>query len=167
MLGDVYKRHHYVFGHSLGKALLLSFLKRGVIYEKCILSASFLTNRFLLFLNSLFLWPEQKALGLREVSKQMEEFTTKRFNSNFKPNRTTHDWLSSNNKSVDEYVEDDLCGFPNTVKLWIDLKDGFKNLWTKETFKMFDTNNKFLLLTGTEDAVNSKAVNPKRFITFF
>ncbi|URQ65624.1 lysophospholipase [SAR86 cluster bacterium] len=147
---------HYVFGHSLGTAVLLSFLKRGVIYEKCILSASFLTSKFLLFLNSLFLWPEQKTLGLTEVSRQMEEFTTKRFNSNFKPNRTTHDWLSSNNKSVDEYVEDDLCGFPNTVKLWMDLKDGFKNLWTKETFKMFDTNNKFLLLTGTEDAVNSK-----------
>ena len=120
-----------------------------------VLSATFSINPLLLFINGLLVALEMRTLGPKGISKQMEDLTTVKHNSAFKPNRTTHDWLSTNEESVDAYVADPLCGFPNTVKLWQDLKIGFSDLWSKKSFKKIDENNRFLCLTGSQDSVNA------------
>ena len=85
----------------------------------------------------------------------MEKFTTQKHNSFYEPNRTTHDYLSSDKEKVDEYIADQLCGYPNTTQLWQDLSTGFINLWTKKTFSKIDNNIPFYLITGDQDKVNN------------
>ena len=46
------------------------------------------------------------------------------WNSKFKPNRTDFDWLSQDDKEVDLYVNDSLCGFEASISMWRDILEG-------------------------------------------
>ena len=156
---EIRKNHptlnHYVISHSLGTALIISLLKRNIFFNGVVLSAAFSINPFLMYLNKLLIWPEYIVKGKRGLSDEMEKLTTIKQNAEFEPNRTTHDYLSSDQKSVDEYIADPLCGFKKTTQMWQDLASGFINLWTKKSFGMMDENIPFYLLTGDKDAVNA------------
>ena len=146
---------HFVLSHSLGTCFLLSLLKRNVFFDGVVMSAAFSVNRFMLMLNKMLLLPEYFIKGKMGISDEMEKLTTQKHNSFFEPSRTSHDYLSSDKRKVDEYVEDELCGYPNTTQLWQDLANGFQNLWTKLTFSAFDEKIPFHLISGDQDKVNN------------
>ena len=146
---------HFVLSHSLGTCFLLSLLKRNVFFDGVVMSAAFSVNRFMLILNKMLLLPEYFIKGKMGISDEMEKLTTQKHNSFFEPTRTSHDYLSSDKRKVDEYVEDELCGYPNTTQLWQDLANGFQNLWTKLTFSAFDEKIPFQLISGDQDKVNN------------
>ena len=146
---------HFVLSHSLGTCLLLTLLKRNVFFDGVVMSAAFSVNRFMLTLNKLLLLPEYFIKGKLGISDEMEKLTTQKHNSFFEPTRTSHDYLSSDRKKVDEYVKDELCGYPNTTQLWQDLANGFQNLWSKTTFSTFDEKIPFLHISGDQDKVNN------------
>ena len=146
---------HFVLSHSLGTCFLLSLLKRNVFFDGVVMSAAFSVNRFMLILNKMLLLPEYFIKGKMGISDEMEKLTTQKHNSFFEPTRTSHDYLSSDKRKVDEYVEDELCGYPNTTQLWQDLANGFQNLWTKLTFSTFDEKIPFHIISGDQDKVNN------------
>ena len=146
---------HFVLSHSLGTCFLLSLLKRNVFFDGVVMSAAFSVNRFMLILNKMFLLPEYFIKGKMGISDEMEKLTTQKHNSFFEPTRTSHDYLSSDKRKVDEYVEDELCGYPNTTQLWQDLANGFQDLWSKTTFTTFDEKIPFHLISGDQDKVNN------------
>ena len=119
------------------------------------MSAAFSVNKFMLILNKMLLLPEYFIKGKTGISEEMEKLTTQKHNSFFEPIRTSHDYLSSDKKKVDEYVADELCGYPNTTQLWQDLANGFQNLWSKTTFITFDEKIPFHLISGDQDKVNN------------
>ena len=146
---------HFVLSHSLGTCFLLSLLKRNVFFDGVVMSAAFSVNKFMLILNKMLLLPEYFIKGKTGISEEMEKLTTQKHNSFFEPIRTSHDYLSSDKKKVDEYVADELCGYPNTTQLWQDLANGFQNLWSKTTFSTFDEKIPFHLISGDQDKVNN------------
>jgi alpha-beta hydrolase superfamily lysophospholipase len=146
---------HFVLSHSLGTALIISLLKRNLYFDGVLMSAAFSVSNFMIYLNKILLLPELVFQGKKSISLEMEKFTTQKHNSPYEPCRTTHDYLSSDKQKVDEYIADELCGYPNTTQLWLDLSSGFINLWTKKTFSNIDKNIPFYLLTGDEDKVNN------------
>ena len=146
---------HFALSHSLGTCVLLSLLKRNIFFDGVVMSAAFSVNRFILSLNKLLLMPEYFIKGKMGISDAMEKLTTLKHNSFFEPIRTSHDYLSSDKQKVDEYVADELCGYPNTTQLWLDLADGFHNLWNKTAFGDFDENIHFLHISGDQDKVNN------------
>ena len=158
---------HYFLGHSLGTALGLSFLKRNITFEAVILSAPFSNNDFILFLFGIFVWPEYKFKGKKAICMEMEKHTSVKHNSFFKPNRTAHDYLSRDNEKVDSYVEDELCGFPKTTQMWLDLKKGFTGLWTKKSYKEIDPETRMLVITGDKDPINNMGKQAERMHNLF
>jgi alpha-beta hydrolase superfamily lysophospholipase len=148
-------KKHFLLAHSLGTVICLAVLRKNIHFDGIILSAAFSRNDIEMFLNNLVLWPEYKLSDPKKINSTMEEFTTKKHNSFFKPNRTTHDYISSDNENVDEYIEDDLCGFPMTNQFWMDLKNGCTNLWKKDTYKKFNKKIPFFFITGSFDTVNN------------
>jgi len=66
-----------------------------------------------IFVNCLFVpW------GERYKSKLLESLTLGSNNKAFAPNRTPDDWLTRDEKAVDKYVNDKLCGFTFTAKAY-------------------------------------------------
>ena len=111
-------------GHSLG-----SFLGRGFIARHsdalagAALSGSSGKPPAIATLGRLIARAERLRLGKRGKSDPIFQMWFGDFNKPFKPARTAFDWLSRDEKEVDAYVADPLCGFPFTTQLAIDVLD--------------------------------------------
>src|SRR5580698_9931534 len=111
-------------GHSLG-----SFLGRGFIAEHsdalagAALSGSSGKPPAIATLGRLIAREERLRLGKRGKSQVLFQMWFGDFNKPFKPARTAFDWLSRDEKEVDAFVADPLCGFPFTTQLAIDVLD--------------------------------------------
>jgi len=152
---------HFILAHSMGTWLTLSFLQRGVTPAKVILSASsklsipaLKIQKFLLKVFMIFQKPES-------TSYISDKLTVAKFNSFFKPNRTTHDWLSRDHKSVDDYVKSNLCGFIPTHKMYEDLANGIIKMFSNKQMLKISKDIPLLLIAGDKDPVgdNGKGVN--------
>jgi alpha-beta hydrolase superfamily lysophospholipase len=114
-------------GHSLG-----SFLGRGFIARHSdalagvALSGSNGKPPAIATLGRLIAREERLRLGKRGKSDPILQMWFGEFNKPFKPARTAFDWLSRDEKEVDAFVADPLCGFPFTTQLAIDVLDAIR-----------------------------------------
>jgi len=156
----------FVFAHSMGSWIALSLLKRELIIDGLILSASAKYPQFLITLQKLIIKIDIFFNGRSKLNNIMERLTTKRFNSNFKPNRTEFDWLSDDEDSVDNYIEDDLCGFKVTNGLWLDMVEGIESTFKDENYISNNKNLRILLVAGSKDPVGDNGKGVERLYTF-
>ncbi len=111
-------------GHSLG-----SFLGRQFVAEHsealagAVFSGSNGKPPAIATLGRLIARAERLRLGKRGKSQVIFQMWFGDFNKAFRPARTAFDWLSRDEKEVDAYVADPLCGFPFTTQLAIDVLD--------------------------------------------
>ena len=73
------------------------------------------------------------------------------WNLKFKPNRTKYDWLSQDEKEVDLYVNDPLCGFEVSISMWRDVLDGVFYAGNKNNLKKLPKNLPVHIIGGSED----------------
>lgn len=157
---------HYILAHSMGTWLTLSLLQTGISPSKVILSASSKLSTKLLFLQKSIINIIKFFRGGKSKSYFSDFLTTKQFNSAFKPNRTSHDWLSRDNKSVDEYVESSLCGFVASNQLYLDLANGVINTFKNEEMLKIPNDIPILLIAGTKDPVGENGEGVKALEKF-
>ena len=120
-------------GHSLG-----SFLGRGFIAKHSdalagvALSGSNGKPPAIATLGRLIAREERLRLGKRGKSDPILQLWFGEFNKPFKPARTAFDWLSRDEREVDAFVADPLCGFPFTTQLAIDVLDALPHVTSRE-----------------------------------
>ena len=73
------------------------------------------------------------------------------WNAKFKPNRTEFDWLSLDEKEVDLYVEDPLCGFDVSISMWLDILDGVFYAGNKKNLKNLPKELPVHIIGGAKD----------------
>jgi alpha-beta hydrolase superfamily lysophospholipase len=113
------------FGHSLGSIINLNFALRypemvnGLACWNSGVETGLLprASRLILLLESTFRNQKLPSLIAWKLSFGA-------WNSKFKPNRTDFDWLSQDDKEVDLYVNDSLCGFEASISMWRDILEG-------------------------------------------
>ena len=157
---------HVILAHSMGTWLTLALLQRNTYPSKVILSASSKLSVAQLYVQKFII----KIIKLFKGSKSPSHFsnflTTKQFNSQFKPNRTTHDWLSSNHESVDAYIKDPLCGFVPTNQMYEDLAGGVIEAFSQKQMQAMDSNLPILLIAGTKDPIGENGKGVEALHTF-
>lgn len=101
---------------------------------------------------------EARKLGRRSPSPRMNSLTFASYNKAFKPARTDFDWLSRDEREVDRYVEDPLCGGVFTAGFFEDFLKGLLSLYDEDARIPKDLSVYFL--SGDLDPVgkNSKGV---------
>ena len=156
----------FVFAHSMGSWIALSLLKREIMIDGLVLSASAKYPQFLITLQKLIIKIDIFINGRNKLNNIMERLTTKRFNSNFKPNRTNYDWISDDEDSVDNYIKDDLCGFKVTNGFWLDMVEGIESTFKNENYLSINKNLRILLVAGSKDPVGDNGKGVEKLYTF-
>jgi alpha-beta hydrolase superfamily lysophospholipase len=143
-------------GHSLG-----SFLGRGFIAEHSdvlagvALSGSNGKPAAIATLGRIIAREERLRLGRRGKSDPILQMWFGEFNKPFKPARTASDWLSRDEKEVDAFVADPLCGFPFTTQLAIDVLDALPRVTSRDSLAPIPKDLPFYVFSGERDPVGS------------
>jgi alpha-beta hydrolase superfamily lysophospholipase len=143
-------------GHSLG-----SFLGRGFIAKHSdalagvALSGSNGKPAAMATLGRLIAREERLRLGRRGKSDPILQMWFGEFNKPFKPARTASDWLSRDEKEVDAFVADPLCGFPFTTQLAIDVLDALPNVTSRKSLATIRKDVAIYVFSGERDPVGA------------
>ena len=131
-LTELIKRNHpglpvFILGHSMGSVMVQSYLRkyaRGL--QGAILSGPMRQPRSALNAGIMLAEALRVLFGCRYRSGLLKNLSYGNYSKYFKPQRTDFDWLCSDPKVVDEYVNDPLCGFPCTAAFYSDFFRGIR-----------------------------------------
>jgi len=143
-------------GHSLG-----SFLGRGFIARHsdalagAALSGSSGKPPAIAALGRLVAREERLRLGKRGKSDPLFAMWFGGFNKPFSPARTPFDWLSRDEKEVDAYIADPLCGLPFTTQLAIDVLDALPRVTSRESLASIRKDMPIYVFSGERDPVGA------------
>ncbi|MDX1461309.1 MAG: alpha/beta fold hydrolase [Xanthomonadales bacterium] len=148
-----------LFGHSMGSFIAQAYTQQhGDQIDSLLLCATNRIDRVKL----------GSALGLVKVigtfrgkryrSALVDNLSFGTFNKAFAPNRTSHDWLSRDERQVDRYLDDPLCGFHCTVGLWGDFIGGMLSLKPRRWRRDLPVH----LMAGDQDPVGEMGAGVRR-----
>jgi alpha-beta hydrolase superfamily lysophospholipase len=147
-------------GHSLG-----SFLGRQFVAEhfEALGGAAYSGSNGkpppIATLGRLIARAERLRLGKRGKSRVIFQMWFGEYNKPFKPARTEFDWLSRDEKEVDAYVADPLCGFPFTTQLAIDVLDALPFLSSPASLAQIRRDLPIYVFSGERDPVGANIQN--------
>ena len=149
-----------LLGHSMGSYIGLALIESFHFYDSCILSGSSKPSKILLLLQKILLNSEVKKNGIKGYSKKIDKLIFGGFNKQIKGARTPHDWLSHDQNSVQDYLDDPLCGFMVTNSLWLDLANGMESIYSSKAMQAILDELPILLLAGANDPVGNNGKGP-------
>lgn len=150
----------YLFGHSMGSAITARYLQLYDSVDGCILSGSNYETKFLKF--ARFLGKVSCSVnGEKTSGKLFGKLLFGRFNQNFTPNRTSFDWLSRDEKEVDKYVSDELCGFTCSNRFYYDFFNGISDLSKRENIEKINPKLPIFIISGDSDPVGNNGEGVK------
>jgi alpha-beta hydrolase superfamily lysophospholipase len=170
LVDDVKKEYStipcFLLAHSMGSWIALSLLNKKLNIDGLILSGSSKVPRLLIYLQLLIIKIEIFRCGHKAQSKLIDTLTMRKFNNSFTPNRTAHDWISTDIESVDNYVNDPLCGFIVTNSLWNDMCICMLNIFKKNFYSSANFKIPILIIAGENDAASSMSKFTEKLYDF-
>ena len=117
---------NFILGHSMGSFCLRQYLTKysNDVFGAIIMGTGWIPSAAAL-LGKTIATNTCKSKGSHTVNPLLIKLTLEPYNKPFAPARTNCDWLSRDEKQVDLYVNDKLCGFDFTAGAY---KDFFKIL---------------------------------------
>lgn len=144
----------FFLGHSMGSLLGRDFiLKNAQHLNGAIFSGTAGDPGFLGKIGMLIAKMEAFFKGRKKLSPLLNQLSFGQFNQPFKPNRTDFDWLSRDDKEVDKYINDPICGTVFTTGFFIDLLKGVNKINHTKTYQATDKAFPILLIAGDMDPV--------------
>ena len=151
---DLPKTPIFLLGHSMG-----SFISRNIItlfpndYKGLLLSGTGNYGTLELAFSKNALKLLIMALGPRKVIKYFFTSGTTQFNKAFEPRRTDYDWLSTDPKVANEFVNDPLCGTLDSLGFYRDLIDLLNNMQKKKNIELIPKNMPIFIFSGSMDPI--------------
>jgi len=152
----------FLLGHSMGSFLSqYHIVEEGAGLAGVILSGSSGTLGPLRAVGLTLLRLEAALLGVRHRSALAEALTFKAFNSKFKPNQTSADWLSRDVAEARKYAADPWCGFRCSASLWAGLLGAGASLRDPLRLVCIPKDLPILLVNGSQDHASFGAKGPE------
>lgn len=145
---------YFLFGHSMGSFLARTYLIRhpGTL-TGCVLCGTGHMSSLIVAAGKLVADAEIKRLGRAAYSERIDQLAFGAYNKRFAPNRTAFDWLSVNEKNVDAYINDPLCGGRSTLGLFRDMMGGIGIITDRANMEKMDKNLPVFFIAGDQDPV--------------
>lgn len=156
-LSEKIKRDHpgipmIILGHSMGSVLVQSYMIRyGEEADGYILSGAIRQSCFMASIGVIIVQGLTALYGLKDRSHLIISLGYGQYNKHFRPNRTGCDWLSSDNKTVDEYINSPLCGVPLTNSFYLNFFNGFRHIASLRNLKKIPKGKPVMIIAGKSD----------------
>lgn len=153
------QHHHgvpvFLLGHSMGSYIAQAYLMHhSAGLQGAMLSGSNFQPVSLYRTAAVVARMERWRQGPTGRSALIEFLSFGSFNSQFKPVRTSFDWLSRDAAEVDKYVNDPLCGFRCTNQFWLDMLGGLQQISKPSNLAQIDKSLPILIMGGECDPVS-------------
>jgi len=156
----------FLIAHSMGSWIALSALQNNIAIDGLILSGSSKPAKLMIIIQKILIKIQILLFGKKSVSIFLDNITLGSYNNFFKPNRTKKDWISSDNDNVDNYIDDDLCGFPVTNGLWHDLANGILKVFNINNYSLSENSIPIFIISGSKDPVGENGKGVMRLYKF-
>ena len=152
---------YFILGHSMGSLVLRTY---ATIYNdnlSGIIIIGTSGQKSLLHAGKVLTKVIELFKGKKYKSKLLEKLVGGSFNNNFKPNRTDADWLSRDEKYIDELVKNLNSNRKFTVESYLQMMNG--NIYLNKMKNIKNTVNIPILITsGDKDPVGENGIGVKR-----
>lgn len=144
----------FLFGHSMG-----SFLVRTLIvlhpdrYRGAILSGTSAGKGLLGAIGKLIASVRSLQDHGKRADVLLDSLSFGKFNTPFEPAKTGFDWLSRDEKEVQAYIDDPLCGFVCTSKFFNDLLYGISFANSRTKAQQIPKEFPLYIISGANDPV--------------
>ena len=146
---------YVLFGHSMG-----SFLARTILVKHpesgiagAVICGTGWQNHAVLQAGILMCNRICKKDGEQNPSPVLQKLMFGSYNKKVEHVRTANDWLTRDNRVVDAYNDDPLCGFTATAGLYRDMLTGIRFIQKEQSLNAMDKTLPVLFIAGTDDPV--------------
>lgn len=147
---------HYMLGFSLGSFLLREYLTKYPAEGEvagAIIAGTGHQPRWLLSIMMGIVKGQIKKAGYDQTTDLVRQLSFGTYNQKFKPNRTTADWLCSDEAELDQYLADPLVRKDISSGLFYELLGSMKRTASRFEYNGWDTSLPVLFLSGKVDPV--------------
>ena len=145
---------HFVMGFSLGSFLLREYLGKypdGV--AGAIIMGTGHQPGWLLSIMMAVIKGQIKKAGFDGTTDLVRQLSFGTYNEKFKPNRTTADWLCSDEAELEKYLADPLVRKDISAGLFRELLGSMKRTGNVDSYRRWNKEMPVYLMYGTKDAV--------------
>ena len=152
---------HVLLGHSMGSFATREYLIRyGGELSACVISGTG-WHPAALATAARSMAAMCGALSWTKPANFVNKMGFGSYNKAFQPARTAFDWLSRDEKEVDKYVADPLCGFVFTARGFYDMFGGLKELSKLDRLQSMPKALPVYFLSGAMDPVGANGAGVK------
>lgn len=154
-----------LLGHSWGSFLVRAYVSLNPeTMDGIILSGTSWQTKINLISGMMLSKIQAFFSGSDHPSKLLDKLSFGKFNSYFKPNQTTFDWLSRDKNVSLNYIADPYCNVICSNSFFTELFRLLKYIQKKELYKNLPKVKPWLVIAGTKDPVGNFTQGPKKFI---
>lgn len=159
---------YFLFGHSMGSFLTRQYLcMHGEELDGVIICGTGYQAAATLMFGKAMCRTLALFRGWRYRSGLLQNMTSGAYNAQFKPARTPSDWLSADEKNVDEYLADPLCGFNFTLNGYYNMFVGLHKIIQKSYLSRMPKEMPVLFIAGDQDPVGANGKGVKKVVELF
>lgn len=148
---------NFILGHSMGSFCLRQYLTKysNDVFGAIIMGTGWIPSAAAL-LGKTIATNTCKSKGSHTVNPLLIKLTLEPYNKPFAPARTNCDWLSRDEKQVDLYVNDKLCGFDFTAGAYNDFFTILEKIAKNRQLIGMRKSLPILITSGSVDPVGGK-----------
>ncbi|WP_194841007.1 alpha/beta hydrolase [Sporosarcina cascadiensis] len=144
-----------IIGHSMGSFVVRRFIQLyGNAVDEVVLSGTGSNAKPVGFAGKLLSEYRESRLSDQEPDEFLNNMIFGSYSKLF-PEESSFAWLSRDNECVQDYVEDEACGFVPTAQLFRVLLEGMNSIESPELLQNIPHDLPILLVSGTEDPVGN------------
>lgn len=154
---------YIILGHSMGSFILRNYLCRyGTGIQGAVIVGTGMQPRPVLAAGKAILAVQKLFAGSKHPSGLMNALSFGSYNKRIPEEKTQMDWLTKEERIVDAYLEDPLCGFTFTVNGFQTLLELVGRLYKRENLEKMPKDLPVLFVAGAEDPVGDYGKGVRR-----
>jgi len=168
----------FLLGHSWGSFIVQSYIENyegrpsaygssPVFLSGCILSGTRGPDGIKVSIGARLISLLSMIFNERKGSSLAKALVDGPNNKAFKPNRTEFDWLSRDEKEVDSYASDPLCGFLCSLGFYRDLTQALDRIHKPEEMGKIRKELPIYVFSGSADPVGDMGVSPAALVVAY